>query len=64
MITITIMMETKNQGGRPPKPDDERLSAVVTLRLTETMHAKLMRLGGVDWLRARIKVAKEKQPPA
>lgn len=29
------------------------------LRLTEDMRAKLLRLGGVEWLRERIKRAKE-----
>ena len=54
----------KNKGGRPPKPADERLGVVVTLRLTEVLHAKLLRLGGVDWLRERIRRTKEKEPPA
>jgi hypothetical protein len=55
---------TKNRGGRPPKPEAERLGVVVTLRLTEAMHAKLLRLGGVEWLRERVKRAKEGTPPA
>ncbi len=51
------MNEPKSRG-RPPKPDDVRLGHVVTLRLTNELHAKLLRLGGVEWLRERIKRAK------
>ncbi len=54
----------KNKGGRPPIPEAERRAYVVALRLTQDMHAKLLRLGGVEWLRERIARAKEKQPPA
>lgn len=52
----------KNQGGRPPKPEEERLSATVLIRLTQEMRDKLTRLGGVEWIRERIRRAKE--PPA
>jgi hypothetical protein len=48
-----------NKGGRPPKPEDERLSVPIMLRLTTAMHAKLQRLGGVEWLRDRIERAKD-----
>lgn len=48
-----------NSGGRPPKPEDERLSAVVMVRLTKEMHDKLARLGGVEWIRERIRAARE-----
>jgi hypothetical protein len=59
-VTINRMDDvTPNKGGRPPKPEDERLTANVMLRLTTAMHAKLLRLGGVEWLRERIKRAKE-----
>jgi hypothetical protein len=54
-----VQDDERNKGGRPPKPADERLSAVVMVRLTAAMHAKLLRLGGVEWLRERIKRAKE-----
>ncbi len=52
-------MQDNKPKGRPPLPADERLAAVVMLRLTEAMHAKLLRLGGPAWLRERIKRAKE-----
>ena len=55
--TLNRMNEPKSRG-RPPKPDDVRLGHVVTLRLTNELHAKLLRLGGVEWLRERIKRAK------
>ena len=38
------------------------MSAVIALRLTKAMHDKLMRLGGVEWIRARIQAAKEPKP--
>lgn len=59
--TFNRMDEPKSKG-RPPKPDDVRLAHVVTLRLTNELHAKLLRLGGVDWLRERIKRAREGKP--
>lgn len=49
----------KNRGGRPPKPDGERLSLPVVVRLTLELRDKLTRLGGPAWLRERIKAAKE-----
>jgi len=52
-----------NKGGRPRKPEAERLAAVIMLRLTDAMHAKLLHLGGVTWLRERIKRAKEPDKP-
>lgn len=52
----------KNKGGRPPIPEAERLSKTIMLRLTQDMHAKLLRLGGVEWLRERIARAKEGKP--
>lgn len=52
------MQAKKPQGGRPPKDPEDRLSAVVMLRLTVAMHAKLQALGGVEWIRARIRGAK------
>jgi hypothetical protein len=53
----------KNKGGRPPIPEAERRAYVVALRLTQDMHAKLLRLGGVS--AARTHYTREgKQPPA
>ncbi|MDP1649576.1 MAG: hypothetical protein Q8M01_15435 [Rubrivivax sp.] len=52
------MNEPKSKG-RPPKPEAERLAHIVTLRLTNELHAKLLRLGGVEWLRERIRRAKD-----
>jgi hypothetical protein len=64
MLYINRMRSSNPKGGRPPKPEAERLSTIVMLRLTEAMAAKLSRLGGVEWLRERIKRAKEVEPPA
>jgi hypothetical protein len=55
------MQDDRAKGGRPPKPEAERLSAVVMLRLTQAMRDKLQRLGGVEWLRERIRRAKDKE---
>ena len=49
----------KNRGGRPPKPEGERLVVPVVVRLTRELRDKLTRLGGPAWLRDRIKSAKE-----
>ena len=51
----------KNRGGRPPKPEGERLVVPVVVRLTRELRDKLTRLGGPAWLRERIKAAKEPQ---
>jgi hypothetical protein len=61
LFTVTSM--EKNKGGRPPKPEAERRAVVVALRLTHDMHAKLLRLGGVEWLRDRIARAREGKTP-
>jgi hypothetical protein len=44
--------------GRKPTPEADALK-VGSIRLTEAQWAKLARLGGVDWLRARIDKARE-----
>ncbi|MDP1649555.1 MAG: hypothetical protein Q8M01_15325 [Rubrivivax sp.] len=49
----------RNRGGRPPKPEAERLDVPVVIRLTHALRDKLTRLGGPAWLRERIKRAKE-----
>ena len=49
----------KNRGGRPPKPETDRLVVPVVIRLTRELRDKLTRLGGPAWLRERIKAAKE-----
>jgi hypothetical protein len=59
-LTITPMTDDKPKGGRPPKPEAERRSVVVALRLTPDLAAKRKRLGGVDWLRERLQRAREK----
>lgn len=49
---------TPAQRGRPLK-GTSALDAIFKLRLTQEQHAKLVKLGGTDWLRARIDRAKE-----
>lgn len=49
----------KNRGGRPPKPEGERLDVPVVIRLTHALRDKLTRLGGPAWLRERIRRARE-----
>ena len=57
-VTYTVVMEQpKNKGGRPPKPDDERL-VQRSIRLPPELWAKIAANGGIDWLRAVIKRAK------
>jgi hypothetical protein len=54
------LSDTKRPPGRPPVTDAERLR-IGTIRLTQAQWDKLARLGGVEWLRARIDKAKEKK---
>jgi hypothetical protein len=54
-------MEKKTQTrGRPRKPDQVALREYVTVRLRDGQRAKLDRLGGGEWMRARIDRAKIK----
>jgi len=43
--------------GRKPLSEDEQ-TVTVSLRMTETLRAKLARLGGAAWIRDRIKMAR------
>jgi hypothetical protein len=53
------MTETeKRRRGRPTKPDAERLTEKLEVRLTPAMHAKAVALGGAEWMRERITRAK------
>ena len=54
--------EPKNKGGRPPKPDSERL-VQRSIRLLPSQWAKYDAAGGIDWLRGLIDRAKPKPPP-
>ncbi len=59
-ITYTgVMEQPKNKGGRPPKPDSEKL-VQRSIRLPPDLWAKID-AHGLEWLRAVIKRAK---PPA
>ena len=51
----------KRRLGRPAIPETERLSQRMEVRLTPAMYAKAIALGGADWIRERIRRAKE--PP-
>lgn len=44
--------------GRPPLPADKKHPLRFELRLTEAQKSKLVRLGGADWLRAKIDAAR------
>lgn len=45
--------------GRPNKSDEDRLDIPVVVRLNQELRDKLTRLGGPQWLRERIKKARE-----
>jgi hypothetical protein len=45
--------------GRPALPPSERASVAYNVRLTAAQHAKVQRLGGAQWIRAKIDKAWE-----
>lgn len=45
--------------GRPALPPSERASVAYNVRLTAAQHAKVVRLGGAQWIRAKIDKAWE-----
>lgn len=51
------MEEPKNKGGRPPKPDSEKL-VQRSIRLAPAQWAKFDAAGGIEWLRKLIDRAK------
>jgi len=53
------MEKHKPRMGRPKLPEAERLSERVVVLLTESNYRKLLRLGGVAWIRERIRQARE-----
>lgn len=53
------MEQPKNPGGRPPKPDDEKL-VQRSIRMRQAQWDKVDANGGVDWLRKLIDRAKPK----
>lgn len=54
--------EPKSKGGRPAKPDDQRL-VQRSIRLLPSQWEKFDSEGGVEWLRALIDRARSKAPP-
>lgn len=54
--------EPKSRGGRPPKPDDQRL-VQRSIRLLPAQWAKYDASGGIEWLRSLIDRAKPNGPP-
>lgn len=54
--------EPKNLGGRPPKPDDQKL-VQRSIRLLPSQWAKYDEAGGIEWLRGLIDRSKPKTPP-
>lgn len=54
--------EPKSKGGRPPKPDDQRL-VQRSIRLLPSQWAKFDAAGGIEWLRGLIDRSKPKPPP-
>lgn len=55
--------EPKNKGGRPPKPDDQRL-VQRSLRLLPAQWEKFDAAGGIEWLRGLIDRSRPKLPPS
>jgi hypothetical protein len=53
--------EPKNRGGRPAKPDDQRL-VQRSIRLLPAQWEKFDAAGGIDWLRALIDRSRPKLP--
>ncbi len=53
------MRATKHRKGRPTLPESERASVAYNVRLTAAQHAKVVRLGGAQWIRAKIDKAWE-----
>jgi hypothetical protein len=53
------MEQPKNPGGRPPKPEAERL-VQRSIRLTPAQWAKFDAAGGIAWLRGLIDRARPK----
>ena len=45
--------------GRPTLPESERASVAYNVRLTAAQHAKVVLLGGAQWIRAKIDKAWE-----
>lgn len=54
--------ESRSKGGRPPKPDEQRL-AQRSIRLLPSQWAKFDQAGGIEWLRGLIDRSKPKLPP-
>ena len=54
--------EPKSKGGRPPKPEAERL-VQRSIRLLPSQWAKFDAAGGIEWLRGLIDRSKPKTPP-
>lgn len=54
--------ELKSKGGRPSKPDDQRL-VQRSIRLLPSQWAKFDAAGGIEWLRGLIDHARPKVPP-
>ena len=54
--------EPKSKGGRPAKPDDQRL-VQRSIRLLPSQWAKFDAAGGIEWLRGLIDRSKPKAPP-
>lgn len=57
------MTIAKRPRGRPTAPTDERMSEIIRVRLTPELARKLQRLGGIDWIRERIRRAREAHYP-
>lgn len=54
--------EPTNKGGRPTKPDDQKL-VQRSIRLLPAQWAKFDAAGGIEWLRGLIDRSKPKVPP-
>ena len=56
---MSTAAKPKRPAGRPTLPESERASVAYNVRLTAAQHAKVVRLGGAQWIRDRIDRAKE-----
>jgi hypothetical protein len=54
--------EPKNRGGRPFKPNDQKL-VQRSIRLLPSQWLKYDQAGGIEWLRGLIDRSKPKPPP-
>jgi hypothetical protein len=55
---MTPTPEQPKRRGRPPVPDDQRLTERAEMRMTSAERAKFDALGGAEWVRQQIRWAR------